>query len=319
MALVPPLVRLVRRRLLALARYLPAALEGDARALHRTRVASRRLRELLPILSAERDGAQRMRLRKPLRRVTRALGSVRELDVVLGLLEEPEFRGAPGPAAGLVRARVSRARTARREEMRERLARLDLKAVDAQLRILAQAMSGPRHDRRWRAALAARLARRASTLRDRIREAGSLYAPEALHRARVTAKKLRYALEVADESGAAPCRAEVLTLKRTQDALGHLHDLQVLESHVRDADARATVPSRGQARAIAALGDAVDRECRALHARYVALAPKAAAVCDRVLREIAPAARAAAVAISKPAPLKMTLESESETPVVKEA
>jgi CHAD domain-containing protein len=134
---------------------------------------------------------------------------------------------------------------------------------------------------RWRTALARRLSRRASALRDRIREAGSLYAPEALHRTRVATKKLRYALEVADETGAAPCRQEVRTLKRTQDGLGHLHDLQVLEIHVRDADARAPGQSRGQARSLEALSRAVDRECRALHARYVALAPKAAAVRPR--------------------------------------
>jgi CHAD domain-containing protein len=282
-------------------------------------VASRRLRELLPVLSLERDGAQRMRLRRPLRRVTRSLGTVRELDVVLALLEEPEFRGAPGPAAGLVRARVSRARTGRREEMLERLSRLDLKTVDTQLRGLAQVMSAPRQDRRWRAALAARLARRASALRDRIREAGSLYAPEALHRARVTTKKLRYALEVADESGAAPCHAEVRTLKRTQDALGEMHDLQVLEAQVRDADARVTVPSRGQARSLAALADEVDRECRALHARYVKLAPLAAAVCDRVLHEIAPAVRASAVKVAKPAPVKMTLDAGGAPQTTEEA
>jgi len=319
MALGHPLIRLVRRRLLALARYLPGALAGDGRALHRARVASRRLRELLPILAIERRGVQRVRLRKPLRRVTRTLGTVRELDVVLGLLEEPEFKGAPGPAAGMVRARVSRARTARRREMLERLGDLDLTAVAESLRALAQVMAGPRHDRRWRAALARRLSRRASALRDRVREAGSLYAPEALHRARVATKKLRYALEVADETGAAPCRPEVRTLKRTQDALGRLHDVQVLEIHVRDADARAPGQSRGQARSLEALSGAVDRECRALHARYVALAPKAATGCDRVLREIAPAVRASAVGVAKPKPIKMTLDAVSTEPAVKEA
>jgi len=319
MAIGHPLIRLVRRRLLALARHLPGALEGDGKALHRTWVASRRLRELLPILAIERRGLQRTRLRKPLRRVTRTLGTVRELDVVLGLLQEPEFKGAPGPAAGMVRARVSHARTVRRREMLERLSDLDLAAVAESLRALAQVMAGPRHDRRWRTALARRLARRASALRDRIREAGSLYAPEALHRARVATKKLRYALEVADETGAAPSRAEVRTLRRMQDALGHLHDLQVLESHVRDADARAAGQSRGQTRSLEALTGAVDRECRALHARYVALAPKAAAVCDRVVRELAPAVRASAVVIAKPTPIKMTLDAVSAEPAVNEA
>src|SRR5262245_22454870 len=60
--------------------------DGDAVALHRTRVASRRLRELLPILGLEPDHARKLSRR--LKKVTCRLGTVRELDVHALLVRE---------------------------------------------------------------------------------------------------------------------------------------------------------------------------------------------------------------------------------------
>ena len=48
---------------------------GDGEALHRLRVATRRLREALPLVKGR--GRERRRLRRELRRVTRVLGPVR--------------------------------------------------------------------------------------------------------------------------------------------------------------------------------------------------------------------------------------------------
>src|SRR5262249_21142527 len=62
--------------------------EGDVEALHRTRVASRRLRELVPILKLDGDTAQTLTRR--LRKVTKQLGTVREFDVLMALVKELE-------------------------------------------------------------------------------------------------------------------------------------------------------------------------------------------------------------------------------------
>src|ERR1043165_3708140 len=59
---------------------------GDIRMLHAARVASRRLRELVPILQLE-AGLTR-KLGRRLRRITKQLGAVRELDVLLLLIDE---------------------------------------------------------------------------------------------------------------------------------------------------------------------------------------------------------------------------------------
>src|SRR5882672_9665572 len=79
---------LFRSRLDRFTRLLPGVESGEIGAVHRTRVASRRLRELLPVLQVE--GASVRKLHKRLRKVTRRLGHVRELDVVIALVDELE-------------------------------------------------------------------------------------------------------------------------------------------------------------------------------------------------------------------------------------
>src|SRR5262245_3239430 len=82
---------LLRSRLERFTRMLPGLASGDVKAIHRTRVASRRLRELLPLL--ELDSKATRRLGRRLRRTTRQLGEVRELDVLLMLTEDVAASG----------------------------------------------------------------------------------------------------------------------------------------------------------------------------------------------------------------------------------
>jgi CHAD domain-containing protein len=74
-------VALLRQRLVSLLTAMPAAQEGDETSVHQARVASRRLREALPVLGARADGDALDRAEKRVKRITRALGPVRELDV----------------------------------------------------------------------------------------------------------------------------------------------------------------------------------------------------------------------------------------------
>jgi CHAD domain-containing protein len=77
---------LFRKRLDAFAQDLEGVEAGDVEALHRTRVASRRLRELIPLLQLDQDVARVLNRR--LRKATIQLGTVRELDVLMLLIEE---------------------------------------------------------------------------------------------------------------------------------------------------------------------------------------------------------------------------------------
>src|SRR5688500_11662273 len=79
---------LLARRARALQRYLPAAIRGDHHGVHQARVATRRLREAVPVLTRGVKGARAGKARVKIRRLTRALGTVRELDVTLHLIDE---------------------------------------------------------------------------------------------------------------------------------------------------------------------------------------------------------------------------------------
>src|SRR5918995_4252992 len=87
MKLRKPRHRLLPRRLRAFARALPDACGGDVNAVHKARVASRRLREALPVVLADVPPKKAKRLARGFRRITRALGPVREMDVTIGVLE----------------------------------------------------------------------------------------------------------------------------------------------------------------------------------------------------------------------------------------
>src|SRR5688572_7455287 len=96
---------LLARRARALQRYLPAAIRGDHHGVDQARVATRRLRVAVPGLTTGDKGAKTGKARSRIRRLTRALGTVRELDVTLHVLDELAQRpGIPRNALEDVRA-----------------------------------------------------------------------------------------------------------------------------------------------------------------------------------------------------------------------
>src|SRR3954452_5339773 len=121
-----PLVRLLERRTRALKRQLANAIAGKDTGVHQARVASRRLREAIPVLTEGLQHTKGGKAQRKIRRLTQALGTVRELDVTLHLIDELAERPAvPRAALAEVRALVIEEREQRRGVM---LARLD--AVD---------------------------------------------------------------------------------------------------------------------------------------------------------------------------------------------
>lgn len=110
-----------------------------------------------------------------------------------------------------------------------------------------------------------------------------MYAPDRLHAVRIAAKKLRYGLELAADSGLRQAAPHLRTIKRVQDMLGKLHDLQVLESHVAAVQIERRSGRAGSHEALQDLARHIEDQCRHLHGRYVATMP--------VLREAALAVR----------------------------
>jgi CHAD domain-containing protein len=287
---------LLNTRLERFTRMLHGLAEGDVRALHRTRVASRRLREILPVLELDPDVARRLVRR--LRKVTERLGVVRELDVLTSLIEELHESGKYDSATlARLAASIAEARARARDRLFAKLPTGELRRIANKLKKVAGDLRDHKKSSRgWRWAVEARLTHRATVLKHAMIEAGALYLPERLHAVRIALKKLRYALEVAAEAAGTPSANDLRTLKRGQDILGRLHDLQILIDRARELQASVDPPDVMLWRRIDALTTALENDCRRLHARFMRQQAAVRAVCDRVnrLKGVTSARRAAA-------------------------
>lgn len=242
-----------------------------------------------------------------MRRLTRALGTVRELDVTLQLVDElMQKTGLPRIALEEVRGHVIEERNRRREAMLERLKGVDVGRLERRLESVGEALDAS-VDEQWRGVLSGRLAKRASRLDEAITRAGQMYAPERLHDVRIAAKKLRYGLELAADSGVRAAAPLVRRLKRLQDLLGRLHDMQVLQEHLAIVQAGPAPSREGMHEALENVAGHLEAECRHLHGRYLMTAAS--------VQDVADAARSkVAVEVEKPRsrrPLKMALHRKT--------
>ncbi len=273
---------IIRQRLAALSRTLPGARKGDVQAVHQARVATRRIREALPLVARGRTGKS---LKKSVRKLTRALGPVRELDVALMNLDQLRNSGDVSEAAI---ARLRQLITEERQRLGAEMVRLishfnlpkfQKKAVEAAAH--GPEASGTRDPRRVAAALG-RAARRAEGLRAAIDNAAGIYLPDRLHQVRITVKKLRYALEIAQDLSGSRATARVRTLKRVQDLLGRMHDLEMLIARTRAVQGRSGAPNLSLSADLDRLVRRLENECRRLHARYMNERKALLRICDYV-------------------------------------
>jgi CHAD domain-containing protein len=280
--------RALTRRMRVLEQELPAALGHDAEAVHRARVATRRLREAMPVITpapwAPHDRRTR-RARALIRRLTSALGGVRELDVALAMLDEvvavsPEL--ALGAAA--VRALVVPERERHRDEMRADLLKVTPEKLSRRLGPLVDGAS-PADAAMSLTRLRARLERRADRVQEAVAAAGALYAFDRLHVVRIAVKKLRYVLELVQELSRIRTLRLVNRLRQAQDLLGRLHDLEVLAAYVRRVSFE---PDPGVVAQAAVILDRMERETRDLHAAYLKRTGVLAAVVAACRDDLAP-------------------------------
>jgi CHAD domain-containing protein len=284
---------LLRHRLERFRRLLHGVQRGNVRAVHRARVASRRLRELLPILQLDPDVARKLRRR--LRRVTARLGPVRELDVLMLLIDELTL-SRPQHSDAL--SRVAMAVSAARDEAHDQLTIGSMRRATERLEDIADTLAhggrSPAHAsaaRRtaesakaaaWRWVIAARVAHRASRLSVAIRDAGAVYLPERLHTVRIALKKLRYAVELSAESTGTKDAPDLRALKRAQEILGRMHDFQILIDRVRQVQATLVPPRLATWRALDALVTSLDEDCRVLHGRYMRTRSRLETIAERL-------------------------------------
>ena len=275
---------LLRQRLSALTRALPGAQKGDAAMLHHARVATRRLREALPLVLPA--GSRARKLERKVRRLTRALGPVRELDVALLMLDELSASGdAPPAAISRLRQVLRQERQRLQPEMQREVVRVDVDklrrraAAAARKSGTAVAGKGLRDPARL-ADARDRAARRAVRLRDAMQNAAGIYLPDRLHAVRIAVKKLRYAMEVTRELSGSRAVTRIQTLKAAQDLLGRMHDLEVLIARVRAVQGSSKAPNLRLSGDLDQLVRRLETECRLRHGQYMTQRNALLAICD---------------------------------------
>jgi triphosphatase len=190
----------------------------DPEFLHQLRVGLRRLRSALQAFRALPDRASRKPLERSARALARALGAVRDWDVLL-------IRIDAMPGASPVAARIRRERQAAQRELRQVLSPARwrrfleqghaVRAKAAQVPAPPPAFARKAMDRAYRKAL------------KRARRLDWSSASER-HALRIRVKRLRYTCEIhAASYPGRPAAAYVAALKRLQDILGELNDIRV--------------------------------------------------------------------------------------------
>lgn len=274
---------MIRQRLLALSRTLPSAAGGDVTAIHHARVATRRVRAALPIVTR---GSRRKKLKKSFTRLTRGLGGVRELDVAVLTLDELAS-DASVPREGLqqLRAILQEARQPLYADMTaivehvdlERLQRKTMAAVERALEDDSE-----QSDLKRLKSVMRRAGKRALDLQAAIENAGNIYLADRLHQVRIAVKKLRYVLEIARELSRSRASARIRMLKNVQDLLGRMHDLEVLIARIRALQGSDRAPTLKVSADLDLLVRRLEMECRQLHVRYMGFKKKLLELCDYV-------------------------------------
>jgi CHAD domain-containing protein len=252
----------LRAQLTAIERHDPAVRVGsDPEDLHKLRVAVRRsraaLREARALLGEERG----RELRDELRWLGRQLGPARDLDVLIARLRN-EVVELAGPDAIPAEKIVMQLEVEREAAQAELLAALESPRYAQVLSMLWETVTAPPvatsnvsltkvAQREFK-----RLARQVSAL-------GPAPSTDALHRARIQAKRLRYATELSSQLLGKDGRRVVAAAKGFQDVVGAHQDAVVAEERIRNAVRRA----RGVGSGLAA-GRLIERErARRAHAR----------------------------------------------------
>jgi CHAD domain-containing protein len=87
-------------------------------------------------------------------------------------------------------------------------------------------------------------------------------------------------MEIARELSGSRATARILALKRVQDLLGRMHDLEVLIARTRAVQASPNAPSLRTSSELDRLVRRLETECRQLHGQYMVLRPALLGICD---------------------------------------
>jgi CHAD domain-containing protein len=265
---LPHLQTMIRRQYDEVLAHDPGTrLGNDPEALHKMRVAVRRLRAFLRVARPILDREWTDELRAELKWLGRALGTVRDHDVLLIHIRAQAETLPTGDVAalGLIVEGLERRREASREEMLEALSSPRYLELLGRIELAGEAprWNGKRRSVQKLAAAEFKKLERA------IKGLDPAPSDSELHRVRVRGKRARYAGELAEAAVGKKARRFVERAKDVQDVLGEHQDAVVAEERLREL-----VPSQGKRQLLLVGGRLIERQ-RERMLRTRAEAPKA--------------------------------------------
>jgi CHAD domain-containing protein len=254
--------------------------DGDVEGIHDARLATRRLRAALPLLGSGRSTGSSNDPVSTVKALGRALGKARDQDEALRLVGDIEGRSpSTAPAAAVLRARLLPEQLRQRRRLIKALEATDVDGLEQLREAVRHEISRARRHRWGRhgspSRLAAAIAGAAENLEQRIDHASGVYFPNRAHKVRVAIKKLRYAVELLDENEQIR-KPSIRVLRRAQDALGQVHDREVLLQRLTSLAEDEDIPAARE------LARVLDAECRSIFESYRAMRPALLAVCTKL-------------------------------------
>jgi CHAD domain-containing protein len=237
----------------------------DPEDIHQARVATRRLRADLRTFRPLLDAAWASDLRAELRWLGGELGSVRDRDVLIGLMREAaaDFLETERRAAERLITVLEEERDSGRERLLEAM-RSD--RYVSMLDRLVEASNTPVFVPEATAANAATLvslgARPWKRLRSEVRGLADNPDDAALHKVRILTKRSRYAAEALVPVAGKPARSFAKAAASLQDVLGRVQDASVAGAWLRSKNSRASSAQSFVAGMLASAAAAWARDAR---------------------------------------------------------
>jgi len=234
----------------------PKVLRGDdPDAIHDMRVASRRLQQVLDLLYPKPRPKEVQRLRRSIRRSRRALGEVRNCDVLLLSVEKPlgRKRSARREAWTAVKHYLLERRSESFVKAMRKMNKVNLAVFYVHTKELLLTPAAPQPHGHHPAGdpappqptplpfperIAEALTGIWNAFVDQIALSQRDTSGPVIHGVRIAAKRVRYLLEVVHEFEVAGSADALAWLRRLQQHLGEWHDLEVLEQMMVEMLAR---------------------------------------------------------------------------------
>ncbi len=218
---------------------LVAEIEGvkkaeDIEAVHRMRVATRRLRSALPVFGPFLAPRRFETWRKRIRGITRALGAARDADVQIEHLAQLVSSLTPPERAGVRRLllRIRQRRRAMQADVNEALRQFEKSSlvVDMSQKLPPYEIYRSQLNLQSPALLSTAAQHIQANLAEFLAFEPYVSQPECvseLHAMRIAAKQLRYTIEFFAPLYADELKSMLKILRSCQDALGAIHDADV--------------------------------------------------------------------------------------------